>query len=83
LEQPFSSSWFASKSFSIAFSAETKGSNMLTKLMIFQLGHKDRVKTIQIEDHTNQIKLLTVEEASYGTLDLDKAQEHTSHIDEI
>ena len=56
---------------------------MLTKLMIFQLGHKDQVLTIQTEDHTNQIKLSTVEEASYGTLDLDKAQEHTSHIDEI
>ena len=50
--------------------------------MIFQLGHKDRVLTIQTEDHTNQIKLSTVEEASYGILDLDKAQEHTSHRDE-
>jgi hypothetical protein len=81
--QPLSSPWFASKSFSIAFSAETKSSNTLTKLMIFQLDHKDRELTIQIEDHTNQIKLSTVEEASYGILDLDKVQEPTSHTDEV
>jgi len=56
---------------------------MLVKLTISQLGLLDQLIILLIEDLTIQKRpTLTIEEASYGTLDQEIVQEHTSHIDE-